>query len=73
MTVCHVAMETEAAQAKYAQKREGNEWHDGSFKSWRKERSDSHPYKYTFGTKIWVSETDLGLGGDFLSTGDDST
>lgn len=37
---------------------------------WAEERSDEFPYHYQHGTTIWVAETDLGLGGDFLRSGD---
>lgn len=65
MTVCHVEMETEAAQAQYARLHEKRPWHDGTFADWAEEPSADHPYHYSHGTRIWVAEKDLGLGGEF--------
>lgn len=62
-------MEQAAAQARWQALHEDLPWHDGSFKSWAKERSRSHPYHFSHGTSVWVAETDLGLGGDFLRLG----
>lgn len=68
LSVCHVRQEQAAAQWRYGQVREAHgEFHDGSRRSWVKERSRSHPYHYMDGATVWVAETDLGLGGDFLS------
>ena len=60
-------METQAAQAAYERLHEKAPWHDGTFESWAKDASSSHPYHLSHGTTIWVAETDLCLGGDFLS------
>ena len=66
LSVCRVTMETQAAQAAYERLHEKAQWHDGTFESWAENPSLKHPYHHSHGTKIWVAETDLGLGGDFL-------
>lgn len=35
------------------------EYHDGTFTSWTKNRSSTHPYHYRDGTSYWVSKYDL--------------
>lgn len=67
LTVCYATRETQAAQAKFDQLHKKRPWHDGTMRRWAEERSDGFPYHYQHGTTIWVAETDLGLGGDFLS------
>lgn len=57
--ICYVTMATAAAGAKYDGLHEAQQYHDGSFMSWRKERSDSHPYRYNDGVRIGVAESDL--------------
>lgn len=52
-------MEREAAQAAYDALHKDMEWHDGSFQSWAKERSASHPYHFRYGVKIGVAAADL--------------
>lgn len=73
MTVCYPTMVTEAMQAKYARLHEKRPWHNGSFTDWAEEPSVEHPYHYTHGTTIWVSEQDLAVGGEFLSPSDGSS
>lgn len=60
-------METEAAQAKFARLHEKRPWHDGTFTDWAEKPSADHPYHYSYGTRIWVSETDFSLGGAFTT------
>lgn len=67
MTVCRVEMETSAAQAQFERLHEKRPWHDGTFTDWAEKPSDSHPYHHRFGTRIWVTETDLELGGNFTT------
>lgn len=56
--VCYAAMERESASAAYAALHEDKPWHDGSFKSWAKERSASHPIKFDMGVSIGVDSVD---------------
>jgi hypothetical protein len=67
MSVCRVEMEAAAAQAQYDRLHEKRPWHDGTFTDWAAEPSADHPYHRDFGTRIWVTETDLGLGGNFTT------
>lgn len=69
MTVCYPEMQEQAARAKYERKHEKAPWHDGTFETWAAEPTKDTPYHFRHGTNIWVAETDLGLGGDFLTTG----
>jgi hypothetical protein len=64
---CRVEMETAAAEAQFARLHEKRPWHDGTFTDWAEKPSTEHPYHYTYGTRIWVTETDLGLGGAFTA------
>lgn len=57
--VCGAAMEREAASAFYGALHEDAPFHDGTFQSWAKERSRSHPYKYDEGVSIGVAKRDL--------------
>ena len=59
-------MERSAAQAKYAEMHEALPFHDGTFKSWSKERTASHPYHHSDGVTIWVAESDLTPHDHFL-------
>ena len=65
MVACRVEMETEAAQAAYRRLHEKRPWHDGTFTRWVEEPDEGHPYHFMHGIRIWVTETDHGLGGDF--------
>lgn len=67
MTVCHVEMATEAAQAQFARLHEKRPWHDGTFADWAEKPDADHPYHYAHGTRIWVAERDLNLGGAFTT------
>lgn len=67
MAVCHVEMETEAARARFARLHEKRPWHDGTFTDWAEEPSGDHPYHYTYGLRIWVTEVDHGFGGNFTT------
>lgn len=62
-------METQAAQARFERLHKDAPWHDGTFESWAEKPSRTHPYHHSHGTTIWVADTDLGLGGDFLAVG----
>jgi hypothetical protein len=67
LTVCRAEMETAAAEAMFARLHEKRPWHDGTFTDWAAEPSADHPYHYSYGTRIWVTGTDLGLGGNFTT------
>lgn len=67
MSTCRVEMETAAAEAAWARQHEKRPWHDGTFADWAEEPSESHPYHFQHGTRIWVTKTDLGLGGNFTT------
>ena len=60
-------MDLVAAEWKYAALHEDMPFHDGSFKSWAKERSDSHPYHFNDGVRLWVSDVDYDPDGTWLS------
>lgn len=58
-TVCYATMEREAAGAMYGELHKEEPYHDGSFASWAKERSSSHPYHFGEGVSIGVADVDL--------------
>ena len=60
-------MEREAASAAYADLHKDAPYHDGSFKSWAKERSRSHPYHYGDGVTFGVADHDLWPGDRFTT------
>lgn len=57
--ICYPSMEREAAHAAYEALHRELPWHDGTFQSWAKERSSSHPYHFTHGVRVSVSDEDL--------------
>lgn len=65
--MCHATREAQAARALFERLHEDAPWHDGTFESWAKEPSEQYPYHFNHGTKIWVAETDLGLGRGLFS------
>lgn len=65
--VCHADMEQKAAQWLYAHLHEALPFHDGTFRSWAKVRSRSHPYHFADGVRITVATTDLTPDDDFLT------
>lgn len=65
-TICHVSMDLAAANAKYDTKHKAAPYHDGTFKSWVKERTPSHPYHYRDGVAIWMHDVDLAPEDQFL-------
>lgn len=69
LSVCYPTREEQAAQARFERLHEKAPWHDGTFESWRAKPDEAHPYHFLHGTTVWVAETDLGMGGDFLSSG----
>lgn len=52
-------MEREAAEAAYAALHESAGFHDGTFTSWAKDRSDEYPHSYTSGVGINVAKRDV--------------
>lgn len=64
--VCRKTMDLAAAERKWAALHDDAQWHDGEFKSWAKERSDSHPYHLNDGVRIWVADVDYSPDDDFL-------
>lgn len=65
-------MEREAALAAYNDLHEDAQWHDGTFRSWTKKRDAEHPYRFDFGVKIGVAETDLAPWDKFTTERDAS-
>jgi hypothetical protein len=65
MTVCRVEMESRFGARAFERLHEKRPWHDGTFTDWAEEPSESHPYHFQYGVRIWVSATDLMLGGHF--------
>lgn len=53
-------------ERRYNALHEKEPWHDGTFESWRKDYSASHPYHYLDGVGLWVSTDDLTPDDDFL-------
>jgi hypothetical protein len=59
-------MQREAAVALYALLHQDRPYHDGTRQNWSAERSREFPYYFGDGVSIFMSQVDLGLGGDFL-------
>lgn len=57
--VDYAAMVKAGAEAQYAALHDKFPYHDGTFGSWAKDRSASHPYHYFDGVHIGVAEKDL--------------
>lgn len=62
-------MQKLAAQRRFNRLHSEKPWHDGSMTNWTEKPTDETPFNYEDGTAIWLSERDLGLGGDFLQQG----
>lgn len=56
--VCYVTMEREAAESAYDALHEDRPYHDGTFRSWVKDRSRSHPHHYRDGVTVYVTPVD---------------
>ena len=65
-------MERVAAARQYERLHEDAPWHDGTFTSWRKEPSASHPYRADDGVTIWVASVDLNPDDEFTTKRDAS-
>lgn len=57
--ICYPTMEREAARAAYEALHEDEPFHDGTFTSWSKERTQSHPYHANEGVKFGVADVDF--------------
>lgn len=55
-----------AAQWMYDTKHEDEPFHDGTFTSWSKRRTEAHPFHYMDGVQVWVSRLDLTPDDDFI-------
>lgn len=60
-------MDQAAADRKWAALHEKEPWHNGTFDDWAEDRSDSHPYHYSDGVRVWVDKTDWNPDDQFLS------
>lgn len=60
-------MDLAAAERKWASLHEETPFHNGDFTSWSKDRSDSHPYHFQDGVRLWVSDVDYDPDGSWLS------
>lgn len=67
LTVCYATREREAALARFGRLHHDKPWHDGTFTRWAEKPDKAHPYRFDMGVTVFVSGSDLGLGGDFLS------
>lgn len=65
-------MAQEAFDARYAALHQAQPFHDGSFSSWAKERSDSHPYHFAAGVLVGVADRDVTPWDDFATEVDAS-
>ena len=70
--MCRKTADLEAANWRYASLHEELPYHDGSFESWRKERSVSHPFRYDSGVRLWVSDVDYDPDGTWLGAAEQS-
>jgi hypothetical protein len=59
-------MDLKAAERKWASLHADRPFHDGSFRSWAKEFSDSHPFHFNDGVLVWVSDVDYSPADQFL-------
>jgi hypothetical protein len=55
------------AQKRYELLHEKEPYHDGSFSSWAKEPSKTHPYHFSAGVRIFVAREDMAPHDNFLS------
>jgi len=60
-------MEHAAAERRYKKLHEALPFHDGTFESWAKEASRSHPYHFLDGVRIYVAPADVNPDDAFLS------
>lgn len=69
LTLCYATRDRVAAQRRWETLHKDRMYHDGKFARWAKEPGRATPYHLLDGATVWVSQTDLGLGGDFLDGG----
>lgn len=60
-------MEKASAEFRYARLHEDAPYHDGTFTSWAKEQSTSHPLHYSAGVTIWVAQVDIAPHDEFTT------
>lgn len=65
-TICYASMEAASANALYDKRHDALPFHDGTFESWAKHRTPSHPYHFRDGVTVWVHTEDLAPDDDFL-------
>lgn len=65
--VCFASMEKAAAERLYTQLHEDKPYHDGTWQSWAKEPSRTHPFHASDGVTIWVAPVDLQPGDKFTT------
>lgn len=65
-------MEREAASARFAELHSERPFHDGTYTSWAKERSRSHPYHFGDGVTIWAADMDAAPWDEFTTSVDAS-
>lgn len=49
-------MQRAAAERRWSSLHEARPYHDGTFRSWRKEPDDQHPFRFDDGVTIWVTD-----------------
>lgn len=64
-------MQLEAAKALYAELHAERPYHDGSFKSWAKERSSNFPFRFTDGLSFYMSPVEVNPDDQFLAADPD--
>lgn len=70
--ICYAERERAAAERAYERLHKDAPYHDGTYQSWAKEASDSHPYHFSDGVTIGVAPTDLNPGDEFTTDRDAS-
>lgn len=70
LSVCYATMEERSAQTRFDEIHKDRPWHDGSFPedraAWSDKRTAETPFRYDWGARVFVTDTDLDMGGDFL-------
>lgn len=55
-----------SAQRQWEALHKDRPYHDGTFRSWAEKASTAHPYHYSDGVVVWVSDEDLTPEDGFL-------
>lgn len=63
--MCYATRARQAAQRRWDERHKDLPFHDGSYGRWQKDYRLGW-FHYAEGATVWVAQTDLGLGGDFL-------